>query len=342
VPPGGRVAVVSPSWAAPERYPAVHEQALQRLRDVLGVEPVEYASTRRSASPQERARDLMAAFAEPDVGAVLATIGGDDQITVLGHLDPYVVREHPTRFLGYSDNTNLLNWLWYHGVAGFHGGSTQIHVGPSPKIDPDHLTSLRAALFGGEAVLIESGEFGEDEIPWDRREALADPPRTRPARPWTWRHADGVVTGPTWGGNLEILSWTLAAGRWVLPNDAYQDCVLLLETSEERPPAIEVFRMLRNMGERGLLERFAAVLVARARASDEQAPAVGPRGPSDEARDQYRAEQEEAVLRALDAYCPGVPVVVGVDFGHTSPQWVLPYGGTITVDGPARRIRATY
>ncbi|MGN6721364.1 MAG: hypothetical protein ACTHJM_01985, partial [Marmoricola sp.] len=56
------------------------------------------------------------------------------------------------------------------------------------------------------------------------------------------------VTGPTWGGNLEILGWVLAVGRWVLPKDAYEGAVLLLETSEERPSAVEVFRTLRNMG----------------------------------------------------------------------------------------------
>ncbi|MDR7275917.1 muramoyltetrapeptide carboxypeptidase LdcA involved in peptidoglycan recycling [Catenuloplanes atrovinosus] len=28
--------------------------------------------------------------------------------------------------------------------------------------------------------------------------------------------------------------------------------------------------------------------------------------------------------------------------GHTDPQYVLPYGGTITVDGPARRLMAHY
>jgi muramoyltetrapeptide carboxypeptidase LdcA involved in peptidoglycan recycling len=31
-----------------------------------------------------------------------------------------------------------------------------------------------------------------------------------------------------------------------------------------------------------------------------------------------------------------------VDFGHTDPQWVLPYGGQMTVDGPNRRITAHY
>jgi muramoyltetrapeptide carboxypeptidase LdcA involved in peptidoglycan recycling len=340
--PGGKVAVMSPSWAVPEEYPAIHEQALQRLRDVLGVEPVEYASTRRSASPRERAQDLMAAFADPDVGAILATIGGDDQITVLRHLDPQVVVEHPTRFLGYSDNTNLLNWLWFHGVAGFHGGSTQVYLGPGPVVHPDHLTSLRAALFGGEVEVFEAAEFSEDEVAWGLPRALTDAPRVRPAPPWSWYHADQAVTGPTWGGNLEILGWTLAVGRWVRPVDAYRGCVLLLETSEERPSATEVHRTLRNMGERGLLEQAAAVVVARARASGHADPVTGRRGPSDEERDRYRADQEDAVLRALDRYAPGVPVCVGVDFGHTTPQRVLPYGGSLTVDGPGRRLVARY
>ncbi|QTD96784.1 hypothetical protein S1361_05440 [Streptomyces cyanogenus] len=39
---------------------------------------------------------------------------------------------------------------------------------------------------------------------------------------------------------------------------AYDGSVLFLETSEELPSAAEVFRILRNMGERGLLEHFPA------------------------------------------------------------------------------------
>ena len=40
--------------------------------------------------------------------------------------------------------------------------------------------------------------------------------------------------------------------------------------------------------------------------------------------------------------CADAMAVFGIDFGHTVPQWVLPYGGRITVDGPARRITAHY
>jgi muramoyltetrapeptide carboxypeptidase LdcA involved in peptidoglycan recycling len=112
--------------------------------------------------------------------------------------------------------------------------------------------------------------------------------------------------------------------------------VLLLETSEEMPPAEEVFRMLRNAGERGLLEQFPAVLVATAKAS-----AIGNRPPQGERR-KYRDDQQAAVLRALEKYNPSAMAVFGVDFGHTTPQWVLPYGGRMTIDGPARKITAHF
>ena len=107
--PGDKVAVLSTSFAAPGVAPAVHEQAMRRLTEVTGLVPVEYPTTRRvDASSRDRAADLNAAFADPEIRAVLATIGGEDQITVVPHLDPALVRADPKPFLGYSDNTNLL------------------------------------------------------------------------------------------------------------------------------------------------------------------------------------------------------------------------------------------
>ena len=113
----------------------------------------------------------MAAFADPDIKAVLATIGGDDQITVLPFLDPEVVMANPKAFFGYSDNTNLLNWLWYHGIAGYHGGSTMVHLGRPGGLHPVSTASLRAALLdGGELPLHQVDRFSEVELSW------ADPP----------------------------------------------------------------------------------------------------------------------------------------------------------------------
>jgi muramoyltetrapeptide carboxypeptidase LdcA involved in peptidoglycan recycling len=330
--------VVSPGFAAPAVFPHVHELAMQRLRDDLGLVPVEYPTTRQlDAPPQERARDLQAAFADPSIRAVLATIGGDDQITVLPFLDPAVVVADPKPFLGYSDNTNLLNWLWNAGVVGYHGGSTMVHLGRGAGLHPVSLASLRAALFDrGDLVLHPVAEFSEDEVDWGDPSLLNAEAPLLASPGWEWHQPGSVVTGPTWGGNLEILHWVLAAGRWVRPVEDYAGCVLLLETSEELPSGTEVFRMLRNMGERGLLAQFPAVVMALAKASSLESHRSPPE------REAYRAEQREAVLRAMATYNPDAMVVFNVDLGHTDPQWVLPYGGNLTVDGPGRTITAHF
>jgi muramoyltetrapeptide carboxypeptidase LdcA involved in peptidoglycan recycling len=335
---GDRVAVVSPSFAAPGKFQAKHELAMRRLRDEFGLEPVEYPTTRLlGASPKDRGADLMAAFGDPDIRAVLATIGGDDQLTVLPFLDPAVVAANPKPFLGYSDNTNLLNWLWNLGVAGYHGGSTMVHLGRPGGLHPVSTGSLRAALLtGGDVELHPVDMFSEEEIDWNDPTSLDTPGPTQPSPGWTWHQPDRVVTAPTWGGNLEILHWNLAANRWIRPVGDYAGCVLLLETSEELPSAEEVFRMLRNAGERGLLEQFPAIVAATAKATSHEHY----RAP--EERSRYRTEQREAILRALSDYNPTAMAVFGVDIGHTDPQWILPYGGSMTIDGPARRITAHY
>ena len=336
--PGDRVAVVSPSWAGPGVFPEVHEIGMRVLRDDLGLIPVEYPTTRRvDASPHERAADLMSAFADPTIRAVLSTIGGDDQITVLPHLDPAVFRSDPKPFLGYSDNTNMLNWLWNLGIVGYHGGSTMVHLARPGAPHPVSMESLRRALFTTDTVEIEPVTAFTDMHPnWADLTTLDDalPEVTEPG--WVWHNDDLVVTGPSWGGNLEILHWNLAVDRWIRPVEDYSGCVLLLETSEEMPSGDEVYRMLRNMGERGLLTQFPAIVVGKPKAWDREI------GQPESIRAAFRADQYAAVHRAVREYQPGALVVCGPDFGHTDPQHVLPYGGQITVDGPRRRITVTY
>ena len=48
-----------------------------------------------AAHPEARAADLMAAFADPSIKAVVATIGGDDAIRLIPYLDLAVIRENP-------------------------------------------------------------------------------------------------------------------------------------------------------------------------------------------------------------------------------------------------------
>jgi muramoyltetrapeptide carboxypeptidase LdcA involved in peptidoglycan recycling len=335
---GDRVAVVSAAFAAPAVGPEVHEQALRRIRDVLGLEPVEYPTTRRlDAAPEDRAADLNAAFADPGIRAVLATIGGDDQITVIPHLDADLVRADPKPFLGYSDNTNLLSWLWSQGLAAFHGGSTQVHVGAGPALDDVHLRSLRAALFdGGRLEITEPGESEDYGIDWKDPASLTSYGEREPTDPWTWAGPERSVTGPTWGGCIEVIQWILTAGRFPADPSVLDRGVLLLESSEDLIPPSEFGYITRSLGERGLLAAVDAIVVARPPTSTHETRPDAPQ------RAAQRAAQRDVALEMIERYNPDAVVVVGVPFGHTRPQWIVPFGGTMTVDSRKRKVWADY
>ena len=84
---GDKVAILSPSFAAPGKWPHVHELGLQRLRDIFGLIPVEFPATRKiGASREERASDLIRAFENKEIKAVIASLGGNDQITYIKNL----------------------------------------------------------------------------------------------------------------------------------------------------------------------------------------------------------------------------------------------------------------
>jgi muramoyltetrapeptide carboxypeptidase LdcA involved in peptidoglycan recycling len=337
--PGDRIAVVSPSSGLPGLFPLPYELGLERLRTEYGLEPVEYPSTRRmGATPQERAADLHAAFADPDIKAVIASIGGDDQITVLPHLYREVIRANPKPFFGMSDNTNLLAFLHTSGIVGYHGGSVMCELGRPGAMHPQTAASLRAALFTSGPYELQPAERWRDiDRDWADPATFDAEPETRPGTGWTWVNPDRVVEGRSWGGCLEIVGWLLMADREVSHDlSVYDGGVLLLETSEDMPSATEVYSTIRNMGERGLLQRFSALLMGRAKTWSLE------RRNSPEEAARYASGQREAVLRAMRAYAPDTTIVFDVDFGHTDPQLVIPYGGTVRVDGPARRITVMY
>ena len=336
--PGDHVAVISPSFAAAGAFPEVHEQAMRRLTEVTGLIPVEYPTTRQvGATATARAADVNAAFADPRIRGILAVIGGDDQITVIPHLDADLARADPKPFLGTSDNTNLHHWLWENGIASFYGGSSQVHLGPGPAVDEVHARSLRAALLTGERLEItDPGESEDIGVDWADPRSLESYGEREPTRPWSWHGPARSVSGRAWGGCLEVIEWILTAGRFPFPPDVLTGGVLLLETSEELTPAINVARTVRSLGERGIVGAVDAVLVGRPPVSDFT------RRPSADERERLREEQRDAVVEVVGRYNPEAVVCVGVPFGHTRPQWILPHGGTITVDGAERRVYADY
>ena len=333
--PGDRVAILSPSSGLPAILPIPYELGLRRLREDFGLIPVEYPTTKlMDADPRDRARDVEAAFADPTIKAVMTSIGGDDQIRVLPHLDRRVISANPKPFFGYSDNTNLVVYLWNSGIVGYYGSSVMYHLGRPGALHPLSTESLRAALFTtGKYELRPATTWRDEDRDWADPATFKSEPEMKPADGWKWHNADRVVEGTTWGGCLEVLSWLVMADREIAAPEAYDGCVLAVETSEAMPHPTDVGYVLRSFGERGILGRCAAVVVARP---------LTAAAPTPEARASYGPGLEASVLKVVSRYAPEALVVFNVDFGHTDPQLIMPIGGHIRLDGLRRRIWATY
>ncbi len=332
------MAILSPGAALPADFPAPYELGVRRLEEEYGVRAVEYPTTRVWSSPASRAADVNAAFGDPDIAAILTSIGGEDQIKILRHLDADVITANPKPFFGLSDNTNLHNYLWNLGIVSYYGGTIMTDLGRCGSVNPHTAEAFRVAFVeGGWYDLRPAETFTDINLSWDDPANLEREPEMMPGTGWTWAGATGgVVEGRLWGGCLEIVDFNLRVGHHLPDDSAYDGCVLYLETTEELPTAQYVGEVLMCMGERDLLRRFGALVMARAKAWNFDTQVT-----PDQRRD-YVDAQRNAVLAVLGEYAPAIPVVFDVDFGHTDPQLVMPNGGDVRIDTAARTISARY
>ncbi|MDO5727409.1 MAG: LD-carboxypeptidase [Bowdeniella nasicola] len=332
----GAIAVLSPSMAGPAYVPAIPQQAMRRLRELTGRQVVEYPTTAQlHASASARATDISAAFDDPQIGAIMSTIGGNDLITVLTHLDESAIVANPKPFFGYSANTHLHNWLWQRSIASFYGGSTQVHLGTGPKVDREHSTSLLAALNGGDLEIKATATSEDYGIEWSDPRALTHTGERTLPEPWRWSGPEKTVRGHTWGGCVEVLVEILIADRF-RADHLLDGAILLLETSEEILPPPTFGTWLRALGERGILARLADVIFARPPATS-----FGYNPPL-ATQASYRRCLAELVEAVMQDYNPQAVVCCGLPCGHTRPQWILPYGGQVTLDGTRQRLWAHY
>lgn len=108
---GDTVAIVSPSLGLPSIFPLIYESGLKALEN-LGLKIKEYPSVRKEMdflyrNPEFRAKDINEAFADPEVKAIIASIGGDDSVRILPFLDLELIKKNPKMIMGYSDGDHV-------------------------------------------------------------------------------------------------------------------------------------------------------------------------------------------------------------------------------------------
>ena len=331
------MAVLSPSFAAPGMFPKVFELGLERLRSVFELEPVEYPTTRKlGASANERAADLVAAFSDPQIKAVIATIGGNDQVTYVKDLPSAPFVENPKPFFGYSDSSHFCNFLFLHGIPSYYGGSIMTQYAMQGAMDAYTVDYLKHALFaGGKKGLQASDAYNDQGHNWNDDSLLHTPRPTWPNPGHIW-DGTGSARGVLWGGCLESVDDMLRHAIALPSLEQFEDIVLMLETSEGLPEASYVSRVIRALGERGILERINGLLVGRPKAWEFDKP-----NPPEQ-KEKYRTEQQQVMRNTVRLYNKTVPIVQNMNFGHTDPQIPMPYGGEVTIDCDRETIVAVF
>lgn len=300
--PGDTIALVSPSAAVDERLSL---QLAREAMEALGFRVrtgAHYASRRGhlAGTDAERAGDLNAAFADPDIDGIVCVRGGSGAARLLPLLDYAAVRADPKVLLGYSDITALHNALLAQaGLVTFHG---PIGAG---SWNPFNVDQFKRMFFERELMRYRNVITDADDelVPRENR---------------TLTIAGGKARGELVGGNLTVL--TAIAGSPYLPDFAGR--ILFLEDVEEAPYRVD--RMLTTLKLMGVLDVIAGFIFGDCTDCD---PGAG-----------YGSLTLDQIFD--DHIKPlGIPAYRGAMIGHIKEQFIVPHGGMVEMDADAGTFR---
>lgn len=329
---GDTVAVVSPSWGGPSVFPGVFDLGIENLESILGVRVREFPTARMPdeelyRNPRGRAEDINAAFADHDIKAVFASIGGEDSVRILPYLDLPTILANPKILMGYSDTTTLNFWLAQNGLVTFNGPSVMAGFAQAKHVPKEFSEHVRQMLMCVETPppYVPYSAWCDEYVRWNTPGYAGEVKDLRANEEgWRWLQGKGVVEGRLIGGCLPVLENLRATPFWPEP-EFWDGKILFLETSEEKQTPEQVGRVIRSYGSMGVLARISGLLIGRARSFS-------------------AAEKEtlyEFIVRvaAFEFERPDLPIVANLDFGHTDPQWVLPLNVLAQIDSETKALR---
>ena len=185
-----------------------------------------------SGGDAARAQDLVAGFADPQVGALLVGHGGYGCLRLLDRLDWRQIARNPKPIVGFSDATALLVPLAAEiGPNAVHGPNARSLLRDSDETTLDALTAVLTGDWRTYNDLLASQAEGTTGL------------------------RDGEARGRLLGGNLSLLAALCGTGFAIDTTDA----ILFLEEWNE--PQYRFDRMLSQLKLAGAFDRVAGIVL---------------------------------------------------------------------------------
>ncbi len=318
---GDKVAIVSLSSGSLGEPQFIHKYyiAKQRLEEDFGLEVTAMPNALKGIDflyrhPEARAKDLMDAFRDNSVKAVLCAIGGDDTIRLLPYIDFDVLRNNPKIFTGFSDTTTNHFMMYKAGLVSYYGANIMTNFSEYVKINDYTKSMIVSTLFEPKETLdIPSAPFwydDEDEkIWWDEKNVGTLRAYHKEEVGYEVLQGEEAVTGELLGGCADVFIELLGTSLWPTLNE-WRGKILFIETSEEDMSADTLTWILRNLNAQGILDVINGIIVGKPARRSKYEP--------------YKEVYRKVV--GFEAKRPSLPILYNVNFGHAEPIGVLPIG----------------
>ncbi len=328
---GDTVAIVSLSsgTAGDELFRHRYELGKKRLEEQFGLHVVTMPNALKGSEyvyqhPEMRAKDFMDAIQNPNIKAIICNIGGVDTIRLLPYINFDIIKQNPKIFMGYSDTT-VNHFMMYHaGVESFYGPCVMCEFAENKQMHDYTIKYIQEVLFENkENITIESSkEWTSEFLDWCNADydSIA---RTMNEETHGFEvlQGTGMEEGNLLGGCFDVFPMIIGTSIWP-SKEEWKDKILFLETSEDEvaPDFIEYY--LRNLIAQGIIDEISGIMIGK---------------PQNET---YYEEYKEVYKKLIseEAHRPDLPILYNVNFGHTAPMCILPFGLKVKIDLDEKQI----
>ena len=255
---------------------------------------------------EERLEDFHSAFENKQVKAIIG-IGGFNSHQLLEYIDWKTVKKNPKVFCGFSDITALNNAILAKaGLANFSGPSFSTFCQPKPfKFSEEFFEKI--VMKGESNIELKPSDFwAEDQ--W--RDKPLDAERELQKNPGWKVFKEGKAKGQVFGGNASTL--VLLLGTEYFPK--LKEKILFIEDDYEAKPW-HFDRYMTQLRQAGVLEKIKGLVVGRFETAS-----------GFNENDSLEMILKDA-LKGID-----IPVITGIDIGHTDPILTIPLGINCRID----------
>ena len=253
------------------------------------------------ASAQHRAEDLNEAFKDKNVKAILTVIGGFNSNQILDLIDYESIKENPKIFCGFSDITALSNSIYAKTGLVTYSGPHYSSFGMLKGFEYE-LEYFKKMFFSDEEFEVVSSKEWSDDL-WfidqENREFIPND--------GMFVINEGTAEGEIVGGNLCTLN--LLQGTKYMPN--IENKILFLEDDNMAGKIflMEFDRNLQSLIHMPEFKTVKALVLGRAE------------------KDCIMTKEKWIKMIKNKPELQNIPVIAGVDFGHTTPIIAFPIGG---------------